>query len=178
MILTGLEIKRQVALGNIKISDFNENQLGPNSYNLRLAPELMVYKEAILDPKRENRTATATIPESGLVLRPGHLYLARTMEYTETHGFVPMLEGRSSVGRYGLFIHVAAGFGYVGFAGNWTLELSCIHPIVLYPGMEICQIYYHTILGDVQEYHGKYQHSHDVIASRLYQEMNTNQEEL
>ena len=43
--------------------------------------------------------------------------------------------------------------------------------------MEICQIYYHTILGDVQEeYHGKYQNSLDVVASRLYQELNYTEE--
>lgn len=177
MILSGSEIRRQMDFGNIIISDFDQSRLGPNSYNLRLAPELMVYKEAILDPRQENRTATATIPDSGLVLQPEHLYLARTMEYTETHNFVPMLEGRSSVGRFGVFVHVAAGFGDVGFAGNWTLELSCIHPIRIYPGMEICQIYYHTILGDVQEeYHGKYQNSLDVVASRLYLEMKTKDE--
>ena len=81
------------------------------------------------------------------------------------------------MGRFGVFVHVAAGFGDVGFAGNWTLELSCIHPIRIYPGMEICQIYYHTILGDVQEeYHGKYQNSLDVVASRLYLEMKTKDE--
>ena len=168
MILTGLEIKRQVALGNIKISDFNENQLGPNSYNLRLAPELMVYKEAILDPKRENRTATATIPESGLVLRPGHLYLARTMEYTETHGFVPMLEGALLCWPVRL-VHPCGSrlrrtWGSPA-TGPWSCPAST--PSFSTPGMEICQIYYNTILGDVQEYHGKYQHSHDVIASRL-----------
>ena len=60
-----------------------------------------------------------------------------------------MLEGRSSVGRLGLFIHVTAGFGDVGFAGYWTLEMFCIHPIVIYPNVEICQIYYHTIQGNI-----------------------------
>ena len=71
-----------------------------------------------------------------------------------------MLEGRSSVGRLGLFIHVTAGFGDVGFAGYWTLEMFCIHPIVIYPNVEICQIYYHTIQGEYTKYDsGKYQNN-------------------
>ena len=117
--------------------------MGPNSYNLRLSPELMAYKEAVLDPKQDNRTGRLMLPEEGLVLHPGRLYLAKTMEYTETHNLVPMLVGRSSIGRLGIFVHVTAGFGDVGFSGNWTLELTCVQPVRVYPGMEICQIYHH-----------------------------------
>lgn len=97
MILTGNEIKLQREAGNIIISDWDETRLGPNSYNLRLSPELMAYKEAVLDPKQDNRTGRLMIPEEGLVLHPGRLYLAKTMEYTETHNLVPMLVGRSSL---------------------------------------------------------------------------------
>ena len=121
MILTGHEIRHQVELGNIVIEDFNEAQLGPNSYNLRLGDELLVYKEAILDPRKDMKTAVVKIPEEGLVLMPGGLYLAKTKEYTETHGFVPQVVGRSSIGRLGLWIHVTAGFGDLGFKGNCTL---------------------------------------------------------
>lgn len=67
------------------------------------------------------------------------------MEYTETHKFVPMLEGRSSVGRLGISIHSTAGFGDIGFCGYWTLEISCVQPVRIYSGVDICQIYYHTV---------------------------------
>lgn len=67
--------------------------------------------------KKLNRTKTVIIPENGLVIEPGRLYLGSTLEYTKTDKFVPMLEGRSSVGRLGLYIHVTAGFGDVGFSG-------------------------------------------------------------
>ena len=77
MILTGNEIKLQREAGNIVISDWEESRLGPNSYNLRLSPELMAYKEAVLDPKQDNRTGRMVIPEGGLVLHPGRLYLAK-----------------------------------------------------------------------------------------------------
>ena len=70
-------------------------------------------------------------------MQPNKLYLGRTNEYTRTDGYIPMLEGRSSVGRLGVFIHVTAGFGDVGFAGYWTLEIFCVQPIRIYPNVEI-----------------------------------------
>ena len=89
------------------------------------------------------------IPEGGVMLTPHRLYLARTVERTETRNLVPMLEGRSSVGRLGLFIHVTAGFGDVGFCGFWTLEMFCVQPVRIYAGVEIGQIFYHTLEGAV-----------------------------
>lgn len=172
MILTGNEIKLQHEAGAIVIEPWDDARVNPNSYNLRLAPELMVYTEAVLDPKQNNRTRNIIIPEDGYVLKPGRLYLAKTMEWTESRNFVPKLEGRSSIGRLGLAIHVTAGFGDVGFCGNWTLELECVQPVRVYPGMEICQVSYHTVAGEiVDRYNGKYQGSKDVVASRIWREM-------
>lgn len=171
MILTGHEILAQMSLGRIMISDFNHHRLGPNSYNLRLADRLLVYDEVVLDMKVKPRTKILEIPPEGLELKPGELYLGSTMEYTTTHRFVPMIEGRSSIGRLGLFVHITAGFGDVGFKGNWTLEISCIRPIRIYAGIEICQIFYHTVQGEIHsEYHGKYQGDVGISASRLHQE--------
>lgn len=170
MLLSGEEIRKNLNQ-KIVISPFNESQLNPNSYNLRLSNELLVYSCSTLDMKKNNPTEHLTIPESGLLLESHKLYLGRTLEYTKTDGFVPMLEGRSSIGRLGLFIHVTAGFGDVGFAGYWTLEMFCIQPIVIYPNVEICQIYYHTIQGDYQSYSsGKYQNNKGVQPSLLYTE--------
>ena len=82
-----------------------------------------------------------------------------------------MLEGRSSVGRLGIFIHATAGFGDVGFDGYWTLELSCVQPVRIYPGVEICQIYYHTIDGEYVPYRsGKYQGNTGVQPSMLWKD--------
>src|SRR5438045_9073483 len=119
--------------------------------------------------RRPHRFRRYIIPEDGLVLNPNQLYLGLTVERTETRNYVPMLEGRSSVGRLGLFVHVTAGFGDVGFSGFWTLEMHCIHPIRIYPGVSICQIFYHSIEGEVMEYvSGKYQKNREVQTSRLW----------
>lgn len=170
MILSGKEINKNIGK-QIFIEPFNEKQLNPNSYNMRLHNELLFYEEQTLDMKKQNKVQRVEIPEEGYLLQPNVLYLGRTLEYTRTEGFVPMLEGRSSVGRLGLFIHVTAGFGDVGFSGYWTLEMFCVTPIRIYAGVEICQIYYHTILGEYDPYKsGKYQNNTGIQPSMLYKD--------
>lgn len=170
MILSGKEIQRHMGK-DIVIRPFDPKRLNPNSYNLSLHNELLVYENRLLDMKLPNPVKTLTIPESGLVLEPDKLYLGRTNEFTQTDRFVPMLEGRSSVGRLGLFIHVTAGFGDVGFAGYWTLEIFCVQPIRIYPNVEICQIYYHDIQGEYEPYQsGKYQNNTGIQPSLLYRD--------
>ncbi|MEO5667769.1 MAG: dCTP deaminase [Bdellovibrionota bacterium] len=168
MILSGPEIQKR--LGNdIVIEPFEEKFVNPNSYNLRLDKALKVYTEMPLDMKKDNPARDLEIGSEGIVLQPGNLYLGRTVEYTETRNLVPMLEGRSSVGRLGLFVHVTAGFGDVGFKGFWTLEMHCIHPIRIYANVPICQIFYHSVEGEIREYtKGKYQANAGIQTSRMW----------
>lgn len=173
MILSGKEIKRRLGK-DIQITPFYESRLGPNSYNLSLHKDLLVYSTDHLDMKKENKFDQITIPEEGLVLERHKLYLGRTNEYTATENCVPMLEGRSSIGRLGLFIHVTAGFGDVGFRGYWTLEMYCVQPIRIYADVELCQIFYHTIDGDFDRYvSNKYQDNKGVQPSLLYKDFET-----
>jgi dCTP deaminase len=170
MIISGQEIKKRLG-STIMIEPFSQNQLNPNSYNLRLHDELLLYNDTVLDMKKEHSCAKVIIPKEGLVLQPGRLYLGRTLEYTKTLDLVPMLEGRSSIGRLGLFIHITAGFGDVGFAGFWTLEMFCVQPIRVYPAVEICQIFYHTIEGTFDLYQSnKYQNNQGIQPSMLYKD--------
>ena len=170
MILSGKEIARHMGK-EIVIDPFDPKRLNPNSYNLSLHNELLVYTNRLLDMKVPNPVEKVVIPEQGLVLEPDRLYLGRTKEFTKTDRFVPMLEGRSSVGRLGLFIHVTAGFGDVGFAGYWTLEIFCVQPIRIYPDVELCQIYYHDIKGEYDLYQsGKYQNNTGIQPSLLYRD--------
>jgi len=171
MILSGKKIYQELNT-NLFITPFDITQLGPNSYNLRLHDQLMIYDAAVLDMKKNHATKMIEIPQEGLVLQPGTLYLGRTVEHTRTHNYVPMIEGRSSIGRLGLFIHITAGFGDVGFTGYWTLEIFCVHPIRIYPNVQICQIFYHTIAGEHEEYSSmKYQNNRGIQASMLYKEL-------
>jgi len=172
MILSGNEIRAQLGT-NVILDPFDEKQLNPNSYNLVLHDELMIYEEVVLDMRKSNRVSRITVPPEGLVLAPNQIYLGRTKEFTETHNLVPMIEGRSSVGRLGLFVHVTAGFGDVGFCGHWTIEMFAVQPIRIYAGIPICQIFYHSLCGDVTEYASdKYQNSTDIQPSKLFKELN------
>src|SRR5215475_6925023 len=172
MILSGDEIRKHFG-SDIVIDPFDESRLNPNSYNLTLHDELLTYEEVVLDMAAPNRTRRLRIPKEGLVLTPQKLYLGRTAERTETHNLVPMIEGRSSIGRLGLFVHVTAGFGDVGFCGYWTLEMFAVQPVRIYPGVPICQIFYHQLCGDITEYQSdKYQHNRDIQPSLLFKELN------
>ena len=170
MILSGIEIEKRLNK-DIFIEPYSPAQLNPNSYNLKLHNRLLVYDNTELDMKKENTASELFIPEEGLLLETGKLYLGRTVEHTRTENLVPMLEGRSSIGRLGLFIHVTAGFGDVGFSGFWTLEIFCVQPIRIYPNVEICQVYYHDILGEHENYKsGKYQNNEGIQISMLNKE--------
>lgn len=178
-MLTGESILEKIQNGEIRIEPFNRNQINPNSYNLRLAPTLKTYAfdadetgELVpLDSKRPNKFNILTIPEEGLVLYPGTLYLGSTIEKTACENLVPCIDGRSSIARLGINIHITAGFGDVGFKGNWTLEITVVHPVIVYPNMEICQIYFEEITGGTGiRYHGKYQNQDGPQESRLYEE--------
>lgn len=165
------DIKKRIKTGEIVIEPYNEENINPNSYNLSLDKELIVYENDILDMKVPNRTKKITIPEEGLVLEPGKLYLGRTSEYTKTEKYAPMLEGRSSIGRLGMSVHATAGFGDVGFAGTWTLEISCIQPVRIYADTKVCQICYHDVDGNTDIlYRGKYYEQIDAKESNMYKD--------
>jgi len=161
---------------DLVIEPYEERLVNPNSYNLRLHHQLLVYDNNVLDMKTENKATMLEIPEEGLLLEKDKLYLGRTLEYTESHKHVPMLEGRSSIGRLGLFVHVTAGFGDVGFCGYWTLEMFCVQPIRIYAGVEICQVFYHSIEGEYDLYKsGKYQKNKGVQPSLLFKDFEKKQ---
>ena len=171
MILSGLEIKAQIEAGNIHIDDFSEKRLGPNSYNLRLHNELLVYTDGVLDMKKPNEPRRIIIPEEGLILVPGTLYLARTLERTKTDHHIPIITGRSSIGRLGISTHASAGFGDIGFDGTWTFQLAVTHPVRIYPFVEIAQIYFNTIQGEFIKYKSKkYQNQTNIVPSLLYKD--------
>tara|TARA_B100000959_G_scaffold192739_1_gene201532 strand:- start:637 stop:1215 length:579 start_codon:yes stop_codon:yes gene_type:complete len=177
MILSGHQIQSRLQ-SDILIEPFDESRLNPNSYNLSLHNELMTYEEVVLDMRKANRVRRIEIPREGYVLNPNKLYLGRTAERTETHNLVPMIEGRSSIARLGLFVHVTAGFGDVGFCGFWTLEMFAVQPVRIYPGIPICQIFYHEITGEISEYESnKYQNNHDIQPSLLFKELNPDGED-
>jgi dCTP deaminase len=144
VILTDTEIQVAIQDKQIVLQPFRAGDLRINSYDVHLGATLLTSKDWDLDAAADNEMVEVAIPEEGLMLAPGRLYLAVTEEYTESHRHVPYLDGKSSIGRLGMFIHATAGRGDVGFCGHWTMELSVVQPLRVYAGMPIGQLTWHT----------------------------------
>lgn len=180
-VLTKPDIVEGLHDGSIVVDPAPE-YIGPNSIDLRLHPELKVYTSVVrrhapdddewpmllkpayertpLDARSANPTEAFTIPDAGYVLVPGVLYIGRTVERTYTPQHVPKIGGRSSTGRLGIEIHQTAGFGDVGFNGTWTLEITVVHPVRVYPRMRIAQLWLMDISSELppsMQYRGRYQ---------------------
>lgn len=170
-MLSANEIEKRVAFGDITIKPFNRKNMGPNSYDVRLNDELLIYKTPTLDVKGDNKTERLKIPEEGLVLLPGVLYLGSTVEKIGSNMFIAGYDGRSSMGRLGILSHCTAAFIDIGFVGNVTLEIFVVHPVRVYPNMRIGQISFHPVEGEIDRYYdGKYNHADGVQASESWRD--------
>lgn len=168
MILTGPEIVAATRDGRIGISPFCTGQVNPNSYNVRLGDTLLTYRNDVIDAYQPNPTETTTIGDEGFVLEPDQLYLGHTVERIGSDVYVPLLFGRSSVGRLGLFVEITAPIGDIGFHGQWTLMLSPVRPLRVYPGMKIGQVMFFVSCGKIELYRGKYQAASGPQESRYW----------
>lgn len=146
MILTGNELRRQIEMNNIVISPFALSQVNPNSYNYRLGSSLKVYDE------QQEKFRSVLIPKRGYVLEPHKMYLGHTKEVLGSNRYAMRLIGRSSLGRYGLFLQVSADLGHTTSCHQWTLELVATQSIRLYANMIIGQISFWHNFGEINCY--------------------------
>src|SRR3989338_562423 len=153
MILTGSKIKEEVKKGNITIGPFSLEQVNPNSYNYRLGSVLKVFDKFDGD---KSVFREISIPEEGCVLEPRKMYLAITKEIIGSSKYAMTLIGRSSMGRYGLFLQCSANLGHTTSKHRWTLEIVAAMPIRLYPEMIIGQVSFWKNYGAVKKYSGQY----------------------
>jgi dCTP deaminase len=182
-MLSGPEIEAEVDRGNIRISPFDRRWVGPNSVDLHLGDRLCSY--ARRQGRRKVRGVWAIdsrapapplrdvkpLKDGGWLLLPGVLYLGHTLETTWARGFVPVLDGRSSLGRLGVFCHITAGLGDDEWEGQWTTEHTVVEPVILYPGDRLFQLTFTRVDGaERRPYPGRYQFQAGVTPSRLAME--------
>lgn len=170
MILTGTAIKQAVETGEIVIDPFDASKLNPNSYNFSLGDYVYVYKNRVLDPKIKQQTEKILIPDDGLLLNTDTLYLGYTYEKMGSERYVPIINGRSSTGRLGLFVHITANLIDIGSINNWTLQMHAVQPIKIYRGMIIGQVTFWKTYGDIILYDGKYKGSTGPMASQIWKD--------
>lgn len=184
-ILTGKSIVKAIDSGDICIDPFDqdavsfEDRLNPASYDLTLGHKVAVYravtsgdfaapephlhaglglypKDGVLDAAKPNEVLEHEMePGKPFYLRPGIGYLMHTAERIHTEKYVPIIDGKSSIGRLFVTCHITAGFGDAGFDGQYTLEVVAFHPVLVYPGMRFCQMRFHTMEGEVVSYKRK-----------------------
>ena len=172
MILTNLEIVKQVKKRKIHIEPFNKNLLNPNSYNYRLDYKLLEFDE-ILDAKTKCKPKEILLTDEGYVLQPNKLYLASTFEKIGSGKYLTQLIGRSSVGRLGLFLQITAPIGHIGTYHKWTLELKVVQPLRIYPLMKIGQVTFWCTKGskEVNYNSGEYKNYQSAQISKFYKEL-------
>ena len=144
------------------VNPFNEEMLQPNSIDLTLGRELKTIHGKCIDLK-----------QGSYKIKPHEFLLGSTNERVAIpYDLVGHIDGKSSLGRLGVFIHVSSGFIDSGYVGNITLEIyNCSDKeFELYSGMSICQIVFQTLTSVVSKPYGTrdnhYQHSNGTVLSK------------
>ncbi len=180
-ILTGPEIRAQVFTKRISVDPYIPENVQQNSLDVTLGKEVCVYSDVVdldikdsylrgafsyevsqhlihrdggaqLCVKAQNSTKSFEMDASGWLVKPGILYLMHVEEVLHAPELVMTLDGRSSLARLGLIIHFTAGHAETGFHGQYTMEVSAMHPLRIYPGMRIAQVIFNTVEGKIEDY--------------------------
>lgn len=155
----------------LQVGDSTHSRIPEDGLSLRPIP-VDGWEGFYLDSKKENPVVMWAIPADGWILKPGIGYLMCTNERVTTEHFIPIIDGKSSVGRLFIKIHETAGYGDAGFDGQFTLEVTVQIPIRVYAGMRIGQIRFNRIEGEVTSYKttGTYRGAaaEGPVASRAY----------
>jgi dCTP deaminase len=170
MILTGPAIHQAVKDGEIIITPYDPKNIQPNSYDFHLGKTIKVYTNRVLDPRHPNPIEEFEIPETGLTLEPSVLVLGHIAETIGSTRYVPIIKGISSIARLGLFIVITADLVDLGAVGKWTMQLHCVQPVTIYPGMRIGQMTFWKTYGKTLLYKGKYQGSLGPMESQSYKD--------
>ena len=161
-------------MARVSPPDF-ETQLQPASLDLRLGDRFTRFSEDLTDVIDTRSTDVAALMGTwsgdSVVVGLGGFVLAHTRERVKIpNDIVAVVDGRSSLGRLGLMVHVTAGYIDPGFEGQITLELHNVggHPVRLYAGDRVCQLRFHRMAKTADRpYRGKYQGDSGAVASRI-----------
>jgi dCTP deaminase len=172
VVLSGEQIREYVNLGKIIIDPYDEKLVGPSQVDLRLGTKFRAFRgNKLVDPRDkksiEQNTRLVDTKGKPFVLRPRQLVLGITRERVAVpNDLVASIEGRSSIARTGVFIHISSGHVNPGSGTKEpipvTLEILNMNPspVKLYPGMRICQLLFYTMDRAVRrgydELKGKY----------------------
>lgn len=172
-MLNDFEITKALQDDWIGIAPYDPRRLQPVSYDLTLGDSFRRIRNDVhtidtadtgqyddahhygLVPSWHNHTSGHALPANGYTLRPGDFLLACTAEtITLSPSMAARVEGKSSLGRLGIAVHITAGFIDPGFEGQITLEIANLAPVsvILHPGMPIAQIVFEPVTPPMSDY--------------------------
>lgn len=165
-ILTRDEIKKAIDQGLVKVEPLDESQIGAGSIDLTLGNDFRIFKRHrdvyhIKDDSNfEDVTEVISIQDGeAIIIKPDEMILGITREkITLAENYCGWLEGRSRFARFGLAIHVTAGFMHPGISNHQVLEIVNLGhtPLALYPGTRICQFIFEKCIGRAK-YTGRFE---------------------
>jgi dCTP deaminase len=188
-ILSDQDIKKYLEEGKITIEPLEDpgRQIQPSSVDLRIGNEFKgfrIIRKPCIDPL--DKSDLESYMESfhmeqgeAFIIHPGEFALATTYEAVKLpDDLVARVEGRSSMGRLGITMHVTAGYIDPGFQGKITLEISNIGkmPVALYTGQRVCQIVFETMTSPSERPYGhpdrdsKYMGQDKPVTSKIKQD--------
>ena len=164
-VLIGKEIAKALKNKLIVIEPLEKSQIGPGSIDLSLGNDFRTFKKrskvyhVTNDSHFQDITKAVHVEDGGyIVIKPGEMILGITKEkITLADNISGRLEGRSRFARFGLAVHVTAGFMHPGIANHQVLEIVNLGhaPLALYPGTRICQFIFEKCTGRAK-YHGRF----------------------
>lgn len=172
MILSDQTIRSMMEQGDLSIDPLEDHQIQPASVDIRLGTHFLKIDENAIESIQLDRPAKYVEFESEQVIIPPHSFLlATTKEYIRLPQHITaFVEGRSSIGRMGLFIQ-NAGWVDPGFEGEITLELYNANrlPIRLTSGRRLAQL----VFAEMDQkagvpYTGKYQGQRNAMGSQAF----------
>lgn len=172
MILSDKTIKKLLKSKDLEIYPLEDIQIQPASIDIRLGNTFTIVEDTSSSViQLSGEMQYKTIQSDKYLLMPGQFVLATTMEYFKLpNNMTAFVEGRSSIGRLGLFIQ-NAGWVDPGFEGEITLELFNANrcAIELQAGRRVGQLVFAQLDQDADNlYRGKYQGQKGATGSRIY----------
>lgn len=178
MILSKNDISRAICNQDLNIYPFKKKHMQPASYDLTLGSTFLKFNSSPLLDIRKEPEMEKIIKKDTIILPPQSFILGTTQEEVSIGaGYCARVDGRSSIGRYGILVHSTAGFIDPGFKGKITLEITNQnrdHSIEIDIGRRICQIVFEKLSSKSDVLYGdpslgsKYQGQSCTTPSRAY----------
>lgn len=158
--------------GSLVVDPLSDESIQPASIDCRLGDHFLLVEDTAMDIiTLDSEIHYREIEGDSITIPPHSFLLATTKEYVKLpNSLTAFVEGRSSIGRIGLFIQ-NAGWVDPGFEGRITLELYNANslPIKLQKNRRVCQLVFCTMdQGADRPYEGKYQGQKKSVGSRVY----------